>query len=390
MSGLSTFINAGAGAINGYRDQQYQQNAQDYAQQVRANDELKMQAAQQTYQPQAQAQVAQAGLSTAQANGNASLVPQQTQLASSQLDGKIAAQPYINETGTNTAQIQAGTTGTQAKLLPQTQTNMKLAQLSADHQASFGAVSGLYTAMMQGAPTAQAYMQKMADSGAYPSISGKKIGTVGLTPDGQNFAAQDDQGNTLFTLPTQAIQQAYQMSKPTDWKVAGNTLFGVQGGRVTSQTSAPEFKPLRPGETGVTVQGGQIVNSTTAPVPKEFSDQHQSAFVKNVRFLADNVTKGDYNSAVKIAQQANSMSKAQFLAMTLPNMMTLGNMKAGDAVSNLSQAYDMIRGQDGGTPGLSNMPNSNTNPTSTIDSLIGGPNATNPANTVANPYATDN
>jgi hypothetical protein len=387
MSGLSTLVNATAGAINGYRDQQYQQNAQDYAQQVRANEELKMQAAQDTYQPQAQAQIAQAGLSQVQAQGQASLVPAQTQVAATQIgtqqsaaDAAFARQPTLNQTADNQATVQAGTTGTQAQLLPQTQTNMRLQQLSQDHQASFGAVSGLYTTMMQGPQAVQQYMQKMADSGAYPSIAGKRIGTVGLTPDGQNFVTQDDQGNTLFQMPTQQIRQAYQMSLPTQWHNVGNTLVGTQGPNVTSQTSTPEFKVLQPGDTGVISQGNNITNSKQAAVPTEQANRYTAPEVQTMKFLQAGNPKLSTTDAFNIINQAKTLSKEAFVQQGLPNMLTMGGAKdANDATQKLISAWDYMHP----APGLSQAAGSNSNPSSTINSLIGA----STAGTTPNPFS---
>ncbi len=365
MSGLSTIINSTAGAINGYRDQGYQQNAQDYAQAVRANDELKMQAAQSTYQPQAQAQIAQAGLSTAQANGQASLVPGVTQIAAtnqqtaqSAADAALARQPSLNQTADNQAANALGFSSAQHEMLPTTLADFKAKGYLDDQTLHVAALNGLYNSMMSGPDSAKQYVQNMAAAGVYPNLSGKQIGQVGLSPDGQNFVAQDTDGNALFQLPVSSIQQAHSMSIPTEWHEVkpGATLAGTQGGRVTT--------------------------TAQAPVPEQFSTQHDSALVKNAKWISANVTGGDNKKALALAQQANSMSKAQFISASLPNMMALGNMQANDAVNKLSQTYDMIRSQGDGTPGLSNAPASNTSGSQIIDSLIG-----NPANTAANPFA---
>ncbi|MEJ0004379.1 MAG: hypothetical protein WDN30_14125 [Pararobbsia sp.] len=329
MSGISTLINSTAGAINGYRDQTYQQNAQDYLQQVRANDQLKMLAAQTTYQPQAQAQIAQAGLSQLQANSAAglipqesadaqlkmlaaqttyqpqaqaqiaqaglsqlqansaaSLIPQQTGVASTQLqtaqtaaDGALQRQPAINQAAANQATVQAGVTGTQAQMLPQQQTDMQLQRAQADQQQHVSALTGLYTSMMEGPSAAKAYVQKVADSGAYPGLQGKQIGTVGLTSDGQNFAATDTQGNEVFQIPTSSIQSAFKMSRPTEWH------------------------EVKPGSTLIGTQGGNISTSTQAPVPDAFSNQHAGVTVNTANWLMKNVPN------LK-AQDAFNMAKA--------------------------------------------------------------------------------
>lgn len=380
-----------AAAYAGYKQGEQNLQAQDYLQQLRANDEMKMRAQQQTYDPAAQAQVAQSNLSAGTSNAGLSLLPARTQLAQTQLgtqqiaaDGAQQTQPLLNQTANNQATVQAGLTDTQVQTLPQVQGDMKLQQAVTDQQGHLTALNGLYGAMGEGADAARVYVQKVADSGQYPGLQGKQIGKVGLSADGQNFVALDPQGNVLTQLPVSAIQRAHQMSVPTEWKTAGNTLFGVQGGQVTSQTSAPEFKALAPGQTGVVTQGNKITNSTQAPVPPELANQHDSALVKNAKWIAANVTGGDNKKALALAQQANSMSKAQFISTALPNMMTMGKMTPAEAVNNLSQAYDMIRAQ--GAPGLSDAPASNTNYSDTINSLIGGPSTTNPASQTDNPF----
>ncbi|RQS39786.1 hypothetical protein [Burkholderia sp. Bp8990] len=366
MSGLSNVINAAAGAINGYRDQQYRQNEQDYLQAARADQELKMQAAQSTYEPQAQAAIAQAGLSAAQANGSASLVPQQTQLASTDLSNR------------------QGFSSAQHEMLPTTLADLKAKGFLDDQTMHVSALNGLYNSMLSGPDAVKQYVSNIAGTGLYPNLAGKQIGQVGLSQDGQTFVAQDTDGNQIFSLPVAAIQQAHQMAVPTEWHAVGDSLIGTQGGRVTAQQSTTKFNALRPGETGVVTQGGQIMSSTQAPVPQEFSGMHDSALVKNAKWIAANVTNGDTTKALSLAQQANSMSKAQFIAMALPNMMTIGNMQPNDAVNKLSQAYDAIRGQDA-TPGLSNAPGSNSSGNTIIDSLINGPGGA-PGSSVTNPY----
>lgn len=395
MSGLSTIINSTAGAINGYRDQAYQQNQQDYLQAMRANDELKMQAAQQTYQPQAQAQVAAAGLSQAQAQGATSLVPAQTNLAATNIgtaqiaaDGAQARQPDVNSTAANQAKVQAGVTGAQADMLPQTTTDMRLAQASEDQKAHLGAIGGLYTAMMQGPDATRAYVQQVADAGGYPGIAGKQIGQVGLTPDGQNFVAQDAQGNQLFALPVSTLQQVHQMQVPTEWHPVGGTLFGTQGGRITTQASAPEFKALRPGETGVVQQGNTITTATQAPVPPEFTAQHSGVTVNTANWLMKNVPNLKAQDAFNMAKQANTMSREQFVSTILGNPMLNTDMRnPGAQAQKYGQIYDTLRAQSG-APGLSNVPASNTSGNPIIDSLIGGPTTTDPANAVDNPFQT--
>lgn len=369
MSGLSFLTNL-AGEINGYKQAQNEQNAQDYAQAARANSELQMLAQQQTYQPQAQAQVAQAGLSQAQSSAQASLVPQQAQLASTTLGTQQSAataaaarQPVLNQTADNQAAVQQGVTGTQAQLLPQAQANMKLDQLGADQQAALRSTAGLYGAMMQGADSVRNYVQKEADSGAYPTLSGKQVGQVGLTPDGQTFVALDTQGNTLVNTPVSHIQQAFQMVNPAQTVTA------------------------KPGESIFSVRNGSATQIGYAPVPEQFSMQHDSALVKNAKWISANVTGGDNAKALKLAQQANSMSKAQFIAQALPNMMSVGGVTdPNKATSVLSNAYDMIRQSD--NAGLSSVPNSNTSGNSIINSLIGG-SSTNPSAAVDNPFAPD-
>src|ERR1700722_745110 len=108
MSGLSTIVNAEANAINGFNNQQYT-NA------VRNDQEAQMAARQGTYQPAADAQVAASGLSQAQSTAQTSLVPQQTQLASTNLgtqqiaaSGAQANQPLLNQASNDQAQVQAG------------------------------------------------------------------------------------------------------------------------------------------------------------------------------------------------------------------------------------------------------------------------------------------
>lgn len=378
----------------GYKQGEQNLQGQDYLQQQRADQEAQMAARQQTYQPAADAQNAQYGLSQATAQGQTSLVPQQTQLASTNLDTQQSAataglnrQPTVNQTADNQATAQKGFSSAQVDMLPTTLADYKAKGYIDDQTMHVASLNGLYNSMLAGPASAKQYVQNMANAGVYPNFTGHQIGQVGLTPDGQNFVIQDTGGNVLSQVPVSSIQQAHSMAIPTEWHAVGDTLMGTQGGRITQQQSAPQFKALRPGETGVVTQGNNITNSTQAPVPDAFANQHDSALVKNAKWISANVTGGDNTKALALAQQANSMSKAQFISTALPNMMTMGNMKPADAVNNLSQAYDMIRAQ--GTPGLSNAPASNTSGSSTIDSLIGGPSTTNPASTIDNPFQPD-
>lgn len=394
MSGLSTIINSTAGAINGFRDQQYQQQQQDYLQAMRANDELKMQAAQQTYQPQAQAQVAQAGLSAATANGQASLIPAQTNLASTNLGTAQSAataalnrQPTVNDTADNQAAVQNGFSSAQHEMLPMTLADMKAKGVLDDQTQHVAAFNGLYNSMMAGADSAKQYVQKMADAGFY--LPGKQIGQVGLSQDGQNFMIQDPQGNMLTQFPVSAIQQAHAMSVPTEWHAVGDTLMGTQGGRVTATQSAPQFKTMRPGETGVVQQGNTITNQTQAPVPPEFTAQHSGVTVNTANWLMKNVPGMKAQDAFNMAKQANTMSREQFVSTILGNPMLNTDMRnPGAQAQKYGQIYDTLRAQSG-APGLSNASASNTSGNPIIDSLIGGPSTTNPANTIANPYAPD-
>jgi hypothetical protein len=359
MSGLSTLINAGAGAIDGYRDQQYTQNAQDALQEQRANQALKDAAAQQTYQPQAQAAVAQAGLSQAQNTAQTGLVPQQAALASTNLDTQQSAastalqnQPLANQTATNQATTQAALTGAQATNAPQQAGDMQLQQAQADQQAHVTALTGLYSSMREGPQAAQQYVQKVADSGTYPNMQGKQIGQVGLTADGQNFVAQDSDGNQVFTLPVSALQQAYKMSIPTKFESVpmGGTLVGTQGGQVTSQT--------------------------TAPVPDAMANKYVAPEVQMTKYLQSGNSKMTNAQAFAMVNQAKTLSREAFVQQGLPNMLTIGGAKdANDATQKLLTAWDQMHP----TPGLSQMPGSNTSGNPNIDSLIG--TTPNPFNT---------
>jgi hypothetical protein len=391
MSGLSTIINSTAGAINGFRDQQYQQNQQDYLQAVRANDELKMQAAQQTYQPQAQAQVAAAGLSQAQANSATSLVPAQTNLASTNLgtaqsaaSAAQARQPVLNDTADNQAAVQQGFSSAQHDMLPMTLADFKAKGVLEDQTQHVAAFNGLYNSMMAGADSAKQYVQKMADAGFY--LPGKQIGQVGLSQDGQNFVIQDPQGNMLTQFPVSAIQQAHALSVPTEWHAVGDTLMGTQGGRVTATQSAPQFKSLRPGETGVIQNGNSITNATQAPVPPELVNQHSGVTVNTAQWLMKNIPGIKPQDAFNMAKQANTMSREQFVSTILGNPMLNTDMRnPGAQAQKYGQIYDALRAQQS-VPGLSNAPASNTSGNSIIDSLIGGGAANNPTTTIDNPY----
>lgn len=370
---LAQGINAASGAINGYRSAQWAQNQEDYSEAARANAEAQMLAQQQTYQPAANAQIAQAGLSQAQAQGQASLVPQQTQVASTMLgtqqsaaDAALTRQPVLNQTANNQAQAGATQAATAAAIAPTQGATAQLGALSQEQQAHLGALNGLYTAMMQGPDVTKSYIQQVADSGAFPSIAGKQIGQVGITKDGQNFVALDTQGNSIFAIPTQALKQVRQMSIPTEWH------------------------PLKPGESLASTQGGAVTGLTTAPVPAAYSNERDPAVVKTANWLAQNVTGGDTNKAYNMARQATTMSREQFVATTLPNMMTVGGMTdPTKAAATLNSVYDNMRAMSsGGAPGLSNAPGSNTSGGSTIDYLIGGANPSG-TSTVSNPYAPD-
>lgn len=373
MAGLSNLMTIGANAVNGYNTQQYI-NAE------RADQEAQMQARQQTYQPAANAQIAASGLSQAQSDGQAALVPQQTQVASTNLGtqqiaatGAQQTQPLLNQTANNQATVQAGMTGTQASLLSQTQSNMSLAQLSQNQQSAMRSTAGLYPAMMQGTDAVRNYVQQEADSGAYPELAGKKIGQVGLTPDGQNFVAQDDQGNVLVNTPVSHIQQAYQMTTPTDWKTVGNTLMGTRGGQVVSQTSAPEFKALQPGETGVITNGNNVTSSMQAAVPASQANRYTAPEVQTMQYLQKGNPKLSTTDAYAITNQAKTLSKEAFIQQGLPNMLTLGGARdANDATQKLMSAWDYMHP----APGLSQAPGSNSNPSSTINSLIGAQGTT--------------
>lgn len=392
MSGLSFLTNL-AGEVNGYKQAQNEQNAQDYAQAARANSELQMLAQQQTYQPQAQAQAAGFNLSAARSNAGLSLLPGATQVAQTQqqtqqsaADAALARQPTLNQTADNQATVQQGVTGTQAQLLPQTQANMRLDQLSQDQQRAMTSTAGLYGAMINGPDAVRNYVQKEADSGAYPELAGKQVGQVGLTPDGQTFVALDTQGNTLINAPVSHIQQAYQMTMPTEWHNVDGTLMGTQGGHVTQQVSAPKFQALKPGETGAITQGTNIVNSTQAPVPDAYAAAHQGVVVNTANWLMKNVPNLRPQDAFNMAKQANSMSREQFVANIMSNpTLNPSTGNPAQAAQRFSAIYDQLRAQGGA--GLSSVPGSNTSPSDTINSLIGGADATQQsANAVANPF----
>lgn len=383
-----------AGATyQGYLQGQAQQDQVAYQQALHADQEAQMAAAQQTYQPLANARVAQAGLSQAQAQGQTSLVPGATQIGLTQQatqqsadSAALARQPTLNQTADDAAAVQAGAASTQRSLLPQTMGDTKIQQATQDQNVHVQALNGLYGAMIEGAPAAKAYVQKIADSGQYPGLVGKQVGQVGLTADGQNFVAQDAQGNEIFTLPVSSIQQAHSMAVPTEWKTVGDTLVGTQGGRVTQQYSAPKFTALKPGETGVVSQGTNVVNATQAPVPDAYAAAHQGVTVNTANWLMKNVPGIKAQDAFNMAKQANSMSREQFVATIMGNPML--NTSAGNpaqAAQRFGAIYDQLRTMNS-APGLSNAPGSNTSGNSIIDTLIGG---ANPSTTAANPFVPD-
>lgn len=369
MSGLSTVINAGAGAINGYQQQQYTQNAQDALQEQRTNQALKDAAAQQTYQPQAQAAIAGAGLSQAQSTAQASLVPAQTGVAATNLDTQQQAatsanarQPVVNQIADNQATTQSDLTGAQAANAPQQAGDMKLQQAQADQQSHVTALTGLYSSMREGPQAAAQYVQKVADSGQYPGLQGKQIGQVGLTPDGQNFVAQDTEGNQVFTLPVSALQQAYKMSIPT------------------------EFHDVKPGSSLIGTQGGNITSTTQAAVPDGWKNMHAPAVVQTADWITKNMPGVNPAKAIEMAKAASTMSRANWVATMAGKYAMPGQEKnAGALAQQMGQLYDNI--QKGSSPGLSNVGGSNSGSPSIIDSLIGGGN--NPTQTIDNPYAPD-